>query len=305
MHNNLENMDNRKVLLERVDKWLSQIYWTDVNITSALFSAVSVAYDLSVYEPPDIERPLFSTLPPPFTFQKTHIGSSFGPSWSSKWFRLRITNLKKVEGTCYGLKWDSNSEAQLYSSAGKHIQAFTGGCGHDRRDLCIITDMIAVEEDYIELYLEMACNEMFGNAVGGMIKPPDPNRSFTLASCELVIINIQAHKLYWDVKVVYDLISNLPENDPTATRYLAIVTGIINSVNLSSIESIEASSYLCDNIFGRNVRCSVNTATEAIQADTSFDVFCVGHCHIDTAWLWPYAETRRKIARFIIFNILL
>lgn len=23
----------------------------------------------------------------------------------------------------------------------------------------------------------------------------------------------------------------------------------------------------------------------------------VGHCHIDCAWLWPYAETRRKVAR--------
>lgn len=23
----------------------------------------------------------------------------------------------------------------------------------------------------------------------------------------------------------------------------------------------------------------------------------VGHCHIDTAWLWPYRETKRKIAR--------
>lgn len=26
-------------------------------------------------------------------------------------------------------------------------------------------------------------------------------------------------------------------------------------------------------------------------------LFAVGHCHIDTAWLWPYAETKRKIAR--------
>lgn len=23
----------------------------------------------------------------------------------------------------------------------------------------------------------------------------------------------------------------------------------------------------------------------------------MGHCHIDTAWLWTYAETRRKCAR--------
>mmetsp|Transcript_21415 Transcript_21415/g.87470 ORF Transcript_21415/g.87470 Transcript_21415/m.87470 type:complete len:830 (+) Transcript_21415:1057-3546(+) len=26
-------------------------------------------------------------------------------------------------------------------------------------------------------------------------------------------------------------------------------------------------------------------------------VFAIGNCHIDTAWLWPYAETRRKCAR--------
>jgi alpha-mannosidase len=26
-------------------------------------------------------------------------------------------------------------------------------------------------------------------------------------------------------------------------------------------------------------------------------VTAVGNCHIDTAWLWPYDETKRKIAR--------
>jgi alpha-mannosidase len=26
-------------------------------------------------------------------------------------------------------------------------------------------------------------------------------------------------------------------------------------------------------------------------------VFAIGHCHIDTCWLWPWAETKRKIAR--------
>ena len=26
-------------------------------------------------------------------------------------------------------------------------------------------------------------------------------------------------------------------------------------------------------------------------------VVALGHCHIDLAWLWPYAETRRKIVR--------
>ena len=26
-------------------------------------------------------------------------------------------------------------------------------------------------------------------------------------------------------------------------------------------------------------------------------VFATGHCHIDTCWLWPFAETKRKVAR--------
>jgi hypothetical protein len=26
-----------------------------------------------------------------------------------------------------------------------------------------------------------------------------------------------------------------------------------------------------------------------------YEVMAVGHCHIDTAWLWPYDETRRKV----------
>ena len=26
-------------------------------------------------------------------------------------------------------------------------------------------------------------------------------------------------------------------------------------------------------------------------------ITAIGHCHIDTAWLWPYAESRRKAGR--------
>lgn len=30
---------------------------------------------------------------------------------------------------------------------------------------------------------------------------------------------------------------------------------------------------------------------------SGFQITAIGHCHIDTAWLWPYAETKRKCAR--------
>jgi len=39
------------------------------------------------------------------------------------------------------------------------------------------------------------------------------------------------------------------------------------------------------------------TFLEAAPHSAAHTLWAVGHCHIDTAWLWPYAETRRKIAR--------
>ena len=33
------------------------------------------------------------------------------------------------------------------------------------------------------------------------------------------------------------------------------------------------------------------------DTDTEPIVYGIGHCHIDTCWLWPWAETKRKIAR--------
>lgn len=33
------------------------------------------------------------------------------------------------------------------------------------------------------------------------------------------------------------------------------------------------------------------------KTDTDPIVYSIGHCHIDSCWLWPWAETRRKVAR--------
>lgn len=40
----------------------------------------------------------------------------------------------------------------------------------------------------------------------------------------------------------------------------------------------------------------VNSST-VYDTDKEHLVYAIGHCHIDTCWLWPWAETKRKIAR--------
>ena len=38
-------------------------------------------------------------------------------------------------------------------------------------------------------------------------------------------------------------------------------------------------------------------SAKVYDTDKEAIVYAVGHCHIDTCWLWPWAETKRKIAR--------
>ncbi len=38
-------------------------------------------------------------------------------------------------------------------------------------------------------------------------------------------------------------------------------------------------------------------SAKVYESDNEAIVYAVGHCHIDTCWLWPWAETKRKIAR--------
>lgn len=62
---------------------------------------------------------------------------------------------------------------------------------------------------------------------------------------------------------------------------------IVNTVLMDIPETVDDALVITDAFFAE--RRDMGRAGHEISA--------TGHCHIDTAWLWPYAETRRKAAR--------
>lgn len=291
-----------RILLERVEKYLSFIYWNDINLTHQLIYKTYVIDNLLVYEPHGFTRPhiheIIQNTSDYFT-KTTQIGTAFSPSWSTKWFHFSInyepilSDLLNRDDLQIGLIWDSNSEAIIYDENGQHIQAFTGGNGHDRRDFCYLSPPSSgsLSKKY---YIEMACNEMFGNGANGMIRPPNPNKSFTLSDIKVVLINSFAYDLFWDLTVMYDLAKSLPSTHPTQRQLLSLMNEIINITNLTDQNSIKLSHQMAQDFFSSHNNCKVN-----------HDIYAFGHCHIDTAWLWPYSETRRKVARSWATQLLL
>lgn len=82
---------------------------------------------LSVWDAPDLSRPTFREAVS-HEFRTTHVGESFGPSWSTHWFKVRITVPSKFQKKdLLELHWDANNEGMVWTEDGNPLQGLTGG----------------------------------------------------------------------------------------------------------------------------------------------------------------------------------
>ena len=137
-----------------------------------------------VYSVPDLARPTFNEATKHGSFKPTQKGKSFGPSWSTHWFKITIrvpSEIQKKEHLEF--HWDAGNEGLVWSEDGEPLQGLTGG---GERIEWIFPQKWRDGEEHT-FYIEMACNGMFGNAPGGdSIQPPNPNKYFTLNTGKLL-----------------------------------------------------------------------------------------------------------------------
>ena len=154
---------------------------------------------LSVYSVPDLARPTFKDATS-HDFKPTHVGESFGPSWSTHWFKLGLTvpsNLKDKKQLEF--HWDANNEGMVWSEDGVPLQGLTGG---GERIEWVLPKKFRDGKEHT-IYIEMACNSMFGNPSGGdTIQPPDPNKYFQLHMADIVAMNVEARALFIDFWII-------------------------------------------------------------------------------------------------------
>lgn len=130
-----------------------------------------------------------------------------------------------------------------------------------------------------------------GLDIGSFTKPPDPNRKFTLMTAELRVPNMDAWRLFWDYSVLEDIARTLPNNSWEAQRCWRAGVDIINAFRRGDSGSLLKGREIGRQLYGAEID---NAAGK--NAEQSI-IWAIGHCHIDTAWLWPFAETKRKVAR--------
>lgn len=126
---------------------------------------------------------------------------------------------------------------------------------------------------------------MFGNSSGEFLDPPNGKRVFTLKQAEIRVFNRKAYNLWTDLSLILEAAKELSVEDVRSWQAVECARNIVNICHTDDETTWDA---------------AIAVAQEFLSVknnDAQHQVMATGHCHIDTAWLWPYSETRRKVAR--------
>lgn len=218
------------------------------------------------------------------TYQPIKVGHRFGPPWSTHWVNVVVRVPKGWKGAEVHLLWDACTEACVWES-GKVRQGLTGslhrhsdGAGdHPIRPEYVLTRQAKGGETF-HLYIEVACNHLFG---------VDTNTSMpgVLKRAEIAVFDRAAWDLHFDFLTVAEMMQHLSLDSPRGAQALYAANAFINAYHPEDRPTwASAHKILRDYLKARS-------------GGGQHRISAIGHAHIDTAWLWPLAETRRKCYR--------
>lgn len=218
-------------------------------------------------------------------YRPTQVGMQFGPFWSTHWFRVEINIPTGWRGKEVHFLWDSSSEAQIWRD-GEPLQGLSGSTslvtpGAIRPEFPLTRS--AVGGETIVLYVEMAVNNLFG--LGVRADPTRLEQVGILRQAEIAVFDREAWDLFWDFKVIADMAHTLPLTSPRGAQALFTANKMVDLIDLEDRRTWPAARDCAREFFA------------AKNGDGQLNLSAIGHAHIDTAWLWPLAETRRKCYR--------
>jgi alpha-mannosidase len=181
------------------------------------------------------------------------------------------------------LLWNSHSEATLWVD-GRSVQGLNMHAG-DRPD-AILTGKASAGQAF-DLVVEMACNGKFGARSAAQATHISP---FFLDQCEIAAFDPEAWELYYDFMVLQELEADLAKEKGSmelawAGELLAELNRFANVVDLDDRATWKEGHAILKALYQRK------------NASHVHELSAIGHAHIDTAWLWPLAETWRKCVR--------
>ena len=225
------------------------------------------------------------------TYRPVRPGEPFGPRWTTFWFRGSVTVPAAWRGSRVDLLWNSHSEATLWidgrSRQGLNYEP-TSGDHSVRPDALLLPSARGGET--VDFEVEMACNHVFGYGQGYEPVIFESVSPFVLDRCDVALFDPAAWELYHDLNVLQMLeaesVGKTRDLDAAwAGELLRELNRVANGLDPDAPATWPGARAIARALFERH------------NASCVHELSAIGHAHIDTAWLWPLAETYRKCVR--------
>jgi alpha-mannosidase len=212
-------------------------------------------------------------------FRPARLGEQFGPLWSTWWFRVGAVVPEAWAGSRVDLLWVTHSESTLWV-AGRSVQGLNTSPEGIRPDALLLDPCRGGER--LDLRIEMACNGKFGRLAG----PYEQVQPVVLDRALIARFDQRAWSLFHDLDVLRRLEADAAHglDEAWAGLLLQELNRFCNVWDEDPATWDEAAAIL--------VRLY-----EQHNAAVVHRLSAIGHAHLDTAWLWPLAETYRKAVR--------
>uniref|UniRef100_A0ABM5EXU9 alpha-mannosidase n=1 Tax=Pogona vitticeps TaxID=103695 RepID=A0ABM5EXU9_9SAUR len=268
-----------RTTLERVEKFVSDTYFLDCNLRGRLFGDTCPLTSLSCFE---TSQRIPYHVAVKQKFRPIKVGDCFGCTWHTCWFKVELCVPKEWTGKEVHLLWESEGEGMVWKE-GQPVQGLTT---EGEKTSYLLTESLKETDPHsLTLYVEVACNGLFGAGKGSMIAPPDPDKKFSLHKAELVVYNRDVHELLVDFEILLDMAKLLGEENQRSFQALYAANEMVNLCDVTNSRTFLAARKVASSIFSQK------------NGESQHIIHAMGHCHIDSAWLWPYEETIRKCAR--------
>ena len=100
----------------------------------------------------------------------------------------------------------------------------------------------------------------------------------------------ETYQLYMDVMTLWELLRDIDQDSLRAAKIAEALKQFAKDVDFEQDEEARIADYCKAREHLKEVLSKTNGSTKAV-------VWAVGNAHLDLAWLWPVAETKRKTER--------
>lgn len=202
------------------------------------------------------------------------------------WFRMYVTVPKQFSGKRVVALLNPCAHSHV-AGVGPHHEsgeglAYVNGVptqGIDRNHECLVLADKAKSGTRYDIALECCPSTRF-----------DSSHVFSCA--DIAVMHQELWDFYWDGLAYMDVLHFLP---PTDTARLRLCDLLIQSARMLDIDNKDDDTLVASAVKARQFLYKGLKAFPASEHDGALAL--IGHSHIDTAWLWPLRETKRKVGR--------